>query len=157
MSATSAVMPGHAPHPSIVHEPTRRALGPGERLDGHGLVSFRPLTGPALLTIREHVAALGGDPAELEPHPAELLLVGRLIVEGEEGAEVVLDGVTGSVFSMWLHGMSPGGAELFPLAPSVGALARILARRKISEAFPAGSPSWPVGRGLRRCGRRSGC
>jgi hypothetical protein len=51
MSATSVVMPGHAPHPSVVHEPTRRVLAPGERLDGHGLVTFRPLTEPSLLTV----------------------------------------------------------------------------------------------------------
>ncbi|MGW0883196.1 SUKH-4 family immunity protein [Streptomyces sp. NPDC002671] len=121
-------MPSHALHPSIVHEPTRRALAQGERLDGHGLVNFRPLTGPSLLTIHEYLAVLGGDPAELDPDLAGLLLIGRLIVEGdEEGEEVVLDGVTGRVFSMWLYEKSPGGAELFPLAPSVGALARFLA------------------------------
>ncbi|MFF5550248.1 SUKH-4 family immunity protein [Streptomyces olivaceoviridis] len=128
MSETSVVMPGHAPHPAIVHEPTRRVLAPGERLDGHGLVSFRPLTEPSLLTVRDHVTVLGGDPAELDPELAGLLLIGRLIVEGDEdGEEVVLDAVTGRVFSMWLYAKSPGGAELFPLAPSVGALARFLA------------------------------
>ncbi|MGW2100539.1 SUKH-4 family immunity protein [Streptomyces olivaceoviridis] len=128
MSETSVVMPGHAPHPEIVHEPTRRVLAPGERLDGHGLVSFRPLTEPSLLTVRDHVTVLGGDPAELDPDLAGLLLIGRLIVEGDEdGEEVVLDAVTGRVFSMWLYVKSPGGAELFPLAPSVGALARFLA------------------------------
>ncbi|WP_437090545.1 SUKH-4 family immunity protein [Streptomyces sp. enrichment culture] len=127
MSATSVVVPEHAVHPSIVHEATRRALAPGERLDGHGLVSFRPLTGPSPLTAREHLAVLGGDPAELDRDLAELLVIGHLIVEGdEEGDEVVLDGETGRVFSMWLYEKSPGGAELFPLAPSVGALARFL-------------------------------
>ncbi|MFF8592357.1 SUKH-4 family immunity protein [Streptomyces sp. NPDC015220] len=127
MSATSVVMPAHAPHPSVVHQPTRRALAAGERLDGHGLVSFRPLTRPSPPTVREHLAALGGDPAQLDPDLAGLLLIGHLIVEGdEEGEEVVLDGVTGRVFSMWLYAKSPGGAELFPLAPSVGALTRLL-------------------------------
>ncbi|MEU6591849.1 SUKH-4 family immunity protein [Streptomyces sp. NPDC046881] len=128
MSETSVVIPAHAPHPSIVHDPTRRALAPGQRLDGHGLVSFRPLTGPALPTVGEHLAVRGGDPARLDADLAELLLIGHLIVEGdEEGEEVVLDGATGRVFSMWLYEKSPDGAELFPLAPSVGALARFLA------------------------------
>lgn len=128
MSETSVVMPEHAPHPAIVHGPTRQVLAPGERLDGHGLVSFRPLTEPSLLTVRDQVAVLGGDPAELDPDLAGLLLIGRLVVEGDEdGEEVVLDAVTGRVFSMWLHAESPGGAELFPLAPSVGALAHFLA------------------------------
>ncbi|MEU7280087.1 SUKH-4 family immunity protein [Streptomyces sp. NPDC045431] len=126
MSETSIVMPGHAPHPSIVHAPTRRALAPGERLDGQGLVSFRPLIEPALLSVREYLIVRGGDPARLDPDLAELLLIGHLIVEGEEGEEVVLDGGTGRVFSMWLYEKSPGGAKLFPLAPSVGALLRFL-------------------------------
>ncbi|MGV9757758.1 SUKH-4 family immunity protein [Streptomyces tricolor] len=127
MSETSIVMPGHAPHPSLVHAPTRRALAPGEWLDGRGLISFRPLTGPSLLTVREHLIVRGGDPARLDPDLAALLLIGHLIVEGdEEGEEVVLDGATGRVFSMWLYEKSPDGAELFPLAPSVGALLRFL-------------------------------
>ncbi|MGW7793981.1 SUKH-4 family immunity protein, partial [Streptomyces tricolor] len=127
MSETSIVMPGHAPHPSILHAPTRRALAPGERLDGRGLISFRPLTGPSLLTVREHLIVRGGDPARLDPDLAALLLIGHLIVEGDEGGEeVVLDGATGRVFSMWLYEKSPDGAELFPLAPSVGALLRFL-------------------------------
>ncbi|MEU1277084.1 hypothetical protein [Streptomyces sp. NPDC005805] len=128
MSATSIVVPAQqAPHPSITHEPTHRALAPGARLDGHGLVNFRPLTGPSLATVTDHLVALGGDPAELDPALAGLLLIGRLIVEGdEEGEEVVLDGATGRVFSMWLYEKSPGGAELFPLAPSVDALTHFL-------------------------------
>ncbi|MGW2034993.1 SUKH-4 family immunity protein [Streptomyces sp. NPDC001811] len=110
-----------------MHEPTRRAPAPGERLDGHGLIGFRPLTGPSLLTVRDHVAGLGGEPAELDPDLAALPLIGRLVVEGgEDGEEVVLDAVTGRVFTMWLYAESPGGAELFPLAPSVGAPARFL-------------------------------
>lgn len=126
-SDTSVVMPEHPPHPAIVHEPTRRALAPGERLDGHGLIGFRPLAGPSLVTVRDHVAGLGGDPAELDPDLAALLLIGRLVVEGgEDGEEVVLDAVTGRVFTMWLYAESPGGAELFPLASSVGAPARSL-------------------------------
>jgi hypothetical protein len=69
----------------------------------------------------------GGDPARLDPDLAGLLLIGHLIVEGdEEGEEVVLDGATGRVFSMWLYEKSPADAELFPLAPSVGALLRFL-------------------------------
>ncbi|MFI2205506.1 SUKH-4 family immunity protein [Streptomyces sp. NPDC020192] len=136
MSVTSVAIPDRAPHPSIVHEPTRRVLAPGERLDGHGLVNFRPLTGPALLTVREHLTVLGGDPAELDPELAELLLIGRLIVEGdEEGEEVVLDGATGRVFTMWLYEKAPGHAELFPLAPSVGALTRFLAAVDDSRAL----------------------
>ncbi|WP_106403204.1 SUKH-4 family immunity protein [Actinocorallia populi] len=128
MSETGAVVSGCAPHPLIVHEPTRRALAPGERLDGRGLVSFHPLGGPSLSTVRERVAALDGDPSELDEDLAELLLIGHLIVEGdEEGEEVVLDGGTGRVFSMWLYAKSPDGAELFPLAPSVGALLGFLA------------------------------
>ncbi|MEU2060846.1 SUKH-4 family immunity protein [Streptomyces sp. NPDC013455] len=128
MSATSVVMQANGSHPSIVHEPARRALAPGERLDGHGLVDFSPLTGPTLPTVGEHLAALDGDPAQLDPGLSGLLLIGHLVVEGEgDGEEVVLDGVTGRVFSMWLYAKSPEDAELFPLAPSVPALLRFLA------------------------------
>ncbi|GHE08416.1 hypothetical protein GCM10010339_56730 [Streptomyces alanosinicus] len=91
-------------------------------------MNLRPLTGPSLSTLRDHLVVRGGDPAELDPDLAELLLIGHLIVEGDEEAdEVVLDGATGRVFSMWLYEKRPSGAELFPLAPSVGALARLLA------------------------------
>ncbi|MEV8066944.1 SUKH-4 family immunity protein [Streptomyces sp. NPDC085995] len=127
MPETSVVIPERPPHPSLVHAPSRRALAPGERPDGRGLVDFRPLARPTLLTVGDHLTGLGGDPAELDPDLARLLLIGRLIVDGhEEGDEVVLDGTTGRVFSMWLYAKSPGGAELFPLAPSVGALTRLL-------------------------------
>lgn len=111
MSETGVVLPGRASHPSIVHEPTRRALAPGERLDGRGLVNFRPLTGPSPLTMHDHLVVRGGDPAELDPALAGLLLFGHLIVDGyEEGPEVVLDGAAGRVFSMCLYEKRPAGA-----------------------------------------------
>lgn len=128
MSASHVVVPEHALHPSIVHAPTRRALNRGAGLRGHGLVSFHPLAAPVAPTVREHLIALGGDPDALDGELAELVLLGHLVVEGDpEGEEVVLDGATGRVHSMWLYEKSPGSAEVFPLAPSVDALLRFLA------------------------------
>ncbi|MGW5677403.1 SUKH-4 family immunity protein [Streptomyces sp. NPDC003860] len=127
MSASHVVVPEQALHPSIVHAPTRRALTRGAGLHGHGLVSFHPLAAPVAPTVRERLIALGGDPAELDGELAELVLIGHLVVEGDpEGEEVVVDGTTGRVHSMWLYEKSPGTAEVFPLAPSVDALLRFL-------------------------------
>ncbi|MEU9605392.1 SUKH-4 family immunity protein [Streptomyces sp. NPDC048057] len=128
MFASHVVVPEHALHPSIVHEPTRRALTRRAGLHGHGLVSFHPLAAPVAPTVREHLIALGGDPEALDGELAELVLIGHLVVEGDpEGEEVVVDGSTGRVHSMWLYEKSPGTAEVFPLAPSVDALLRFLA------------------------------
>ncbi|MFF0450889.1 hypothetical protein ACFYT4_31680 [Streptomyces sp. NPDC004609] len=126
MSETGVVVPEAAQHPSIVHEPTRRALSGCPGLRGHGPVSFHPLTAPQPQTVRDHLTAKGGDPAEPKPE-LELVLIGHLILEGEPtGDEVVLDGANGRVFSMWMFEDAPSLAKLLPLAPSVAALGRLL-------------------------------
>jgi hypothetical protein len=88
---------------------------------------FEPVAGPRMRTVRQYVADEGGDPAKIEPDIAELLFMGHLRgSDGYDADEIVLDGSTGRVFTMWLYMRSPGSARLFPLAPSLDALVRFV-------------------------------
>ncbi|MGX1506866.1 UNVERIFIED_CONTAM: hypothetical protein RKD43_005491 [Streptomyces graminofaciens] len=126
MSANTVTVPKDMLHPAITHEATRRWLTTAG-LPVEGPIRFTPATGAGMRTLRQYVADEGGDSAQLDRHIAELLLIGHLCGdEGCDGDEVVLDGSTGRVFSMWLYTKSPEGAKLFPLAPSLDALVRFV-------------------------------
>ncbi|WP_328681836.1 SUKH-4 family immunity protein [Streptomyces sp. NBC_00322] len=126
MSATSIVVPAHALPASITHEATRRRLtGPGLPAE-HGLIRFGPLAESRVVPVPDLLAE-GADPGKLDPYIADLLLIGHLRCEEYDAQEVVLDGATGRVFTMYLFEGSPGLIDVIPLAPSVDALARFLA------------------------------
>ncbi|QNP66059.1 SUKH-4 family immunity protein [Streptomyces genisteinicus] len=126
MNAPTVTLPADELHPSIVHPPTIRLLTGGELPARHALMRFAPLARsggvpvPALL-------APGADAGKLDPHVAGLLLVGHLRACGEDTLEIVLDGATGRVFTLYLFEDSPGSLEALPLAPSLSALAGFLA------------------------------
>ncbi|MFD9499891.1 SUKH-4 family immunity protein [Streptomyces sp. NPDC060035] len=122
MSATSIIVPAHVLPASITHEATRRRLtGPGLPAE-HAVIRFGPLAEARLVPVRDLLAE-GADPDKLDPHIADLLLIGHLRCEEHDAQEVVLDGATGRVFSMYL---SPRRIDPIPLAPSVDALAWFL-------------------------------
>ncbi|MET7714842.1 SUKH-4 family immunity protein [Streptomyces sp. NPDC005407] len=126
MSATSIVVPAHAIPASITHEATRRRLaGPGLPAE-HGLIRFGPLAESRVVPVPDLLAE-GADPGKLDPYIAHLLLIGHLRCEEYDAQEVVLDGATGRVFSMYLFENSPGLIDVIPLAPSLDALAQFLA------------------------------
>ncbi|MET9949939.1 SUKH-4 family immunity protein [Streptomyces sp. NPDC006339] len=117
--------------PALTHEPTRRWLATRGLPARHRLMSFRPLAEARVRTVRQHLLDQGPDAGaradELAEDTAPLLLLGHLLVQGEEADQVVLDGGTGRVFSLWLYEKDPACAERFPLAASVEALAGHLA------------------------------
>lgn len=126
MSATTVIVPEDMLHPAIRHEATRRTLT-GAGLPVEGPIRFAPVAGPGMRTVRQYVADEGGDPAKVEPDIAELLLIGHLRgSDGYDADEIVLDGSTGRVFTMWLYLKCPESARLFPLAPSLDALVRFV-------------------------------
>ncbi|GGT31596.1 hypothetical protein GCM10010271_39430 [Streptomyces kurssanovii] len=127
MSATTSVsVPAHALHPSVTHEATRlRLTGPGLPAD-HGLMRFAPLARAGAVPVPDLLAE-GADRAELDPYIAGLVLIGHLRSEDDDAQEIVLDGTTGHVFTMYLFEDSPRLIDVIPLAPSVDALARFLA------------------------------
>ncbi|MGW2081962.1 SUKH-4 family immunity protein [Streptomyces sp. NPDC001939] len=125
MSATSVVVPTHALPASITHEATRRRLTGAGLPAQHGLMRFGPLAESRMVTVPALLAE-GADPGKLDPYIADLLLIGHLRCGEDDAQEVVLDGATGRVFSMYLFEDSPGLIEVIPLAPSVDALARLL-------------------------------
>jgi hypothetical protein len=126
MSATDVVVPAHELHPFLTHGPTRRRLtGPGLPAE-HGLIRFAPLAESRMVPVPDLLAD-GADRSELDPYIADLLLIGHLRCEEYDGQEVVLDGASGRVFSMYLSENSPHLIDVTPLAPSVDALARFLA------------------------------
>lgn len=126
MTTSAVTVPADELHPSIVHPPTLRLLTGAGLPARHALMRFAPLAEsggvpvPALL-------APGADAGKLDPHVAGLLLVGHLRADGEDTLEIVLDGATGRVFTLYLFEDSPQLLEALPLAPSLGALARFLA------------------------------
>ncbi|MCX4515683.1 SUKH-4 family immunity protein [Streptomyces sp. NBC_01619] len=126
MSATSIVVPPHALHPSITHEATRRRLTERGLPAEHGLIRFAPLAESRVVPVPDLLAE-GANPGKLDPFIADLLLIGNVRCEESDAQEVVLDGATGRVFSMYLFEDSPGLIDVLPLAPSVDALARFLA------------------------------
>ncbi|WP_327326693.1 SUKH-4 family immunity protein [Streptomyces sp. NBC_01210] len=126
MTATTITVPTHALHPSITHEATRHRLTGAGLPATHSLMRFAPLAESRVVTVRQYLVDKEADPANLDADIADLLVVGHLIVENGDAEEVVLDGGTGRLFSMWLYEKSPHNAELFPLAPSLDALARFL-------------------------------
>ncbi|MFD7233605.1 SUKH-4 family immunity protein [Streptomyces sp. NPDC059881] len=126
MSATSIVMPTHTLHPSITHEATRRRLTGHGLPAEHGLIRFAPLAESRVVPVPD-LLATGANPGKLDPFIADLLLIGNVRCEQSDAQEVVLDGATGRVFSMYLFEDSPSLIEVLPLAPSVDALARFLA------------------------------
>ncbi|MEO3973453.1 SUKH-4 family immunity protein [Streptomyces sp. CAU 1734] len=125
-------LPPDGIHPSLTHEPTRSLLTGGGVPDGHRLMRFGPLAETGGLPLRELLAGefdpSAFDPAVLDPYVAELLVIGHLSVveEGEEEEEVVMDGATGRVFVLYVDEESPEFTEVFPLAPSLAALVRLL-------------------------------
>jgi hypothetical protein len=118
--------PEDAPHPAIAHEPTRRWLTAAGLPGAHSLMRFVSPTAARAATVREYLLGQDADVSQLDQHIGELLLVGHLSIDGGGADEVVLDGATGRVFSMWLYAQSPQYAKLFPLAPSVEALVGFL-------------------------------
>ncbi|WP_374777644.1 SUKH-4 family immunity protein [Streptomyces sp. NBC_01310] len=127
MTATTIVVPAHALPASLTHEATRRRLtGPGLPAD-HALMRFGPLAAFRLVPVSGLIAE-GADAHELDPYVADLLLIGHLCCEEYDVQEVVLDGATGRVFSMELFEDAPGLIDVTPLAPSLDALARLLAQ-----------------------------
>ncbi|MET9422833.1 SUKH-4 family immunity protein [Streptomyces sp. NPDC006540] len=127
MSATTSVsVPAHALHPSVTHEATRlRLTGPGLPAD-HDLMRFAPLAAAGAVPVPDLLAE-GADRAELDPYVAGLVLIGHLRSEDDDAQEIVLDGATGRVFTMYLFEDHPRLIDVIPLAPSVDALARFLA------------------------------
>ncbi|MFF8955989.1 SUKH-4 family immunity protein [Streptomyces sp. NPDC014894] len=131
-------------HPAIVHDATRKRLTERGLPAGPGLMRFDPLLASRAVTVPELLDA-EADPADLDAYIAGLVVVGRLTAADEDpGTEapgpdggggyedehldrVVLDGVTGRVFTLYLYEEHPEDAELLPLAPSLAALARLLA------------------------------
>ncbi|WP_328394972.1 SUKH-4 family immunity protein [Streptomyces sp. NBC_00390] len=127
MAGTIITVPEGALHPAITHEATRRWLAESGLQDGHSLMRFSPAEAPTP-TVRQYLLtkAANAAPDRLDAYIADLLVVGHLLIDSYEADEVVLDGTTGRVFSMWLYEESPQNAELFPLAPSLEALTRFL-------------------------------
>ncbi|MFF4234025.1 SUKH-4 family immunity protein [Streptomyces sp. NPDC001820] len=126
MTATTVTVPTDALHPSITHEATRHRLTGAGLPATHSQMRFAPLAESRVVPVRQYLVDKEADPANLDADIARLLVVGHLIVENGDAEEVVLDGGTGRLFSMWLYEKSPHNAELFPLAPSLDALARFL-------------------------------
>lgn len=126
MSTTHIVVPAHALHPAVTHGPTRRALSTAGLPARHDLIRFRPLAESRVVPVSELLSE-GADPEPLDPHIAELLLIGHLRCEGDDAQEVVLDGATGRVFTMDLFEDAPALIDVVPLAPSLGSLCRFLA------------------------------
>jgi hypothetical protein len=126
MPARNVTVPEDMLHPAITHEATRsRLTAAGLPVDGP--VRFALTAGSRARTVGRYLADEGGDPAKLAPDIAGLLFIGHLRgSDGEDSDEVVLDGATGRVFTMWLYGKSPESAKLFPLAPSLDALVRFV-------------------------------
>ncbi|MER7312411.1 MULTISPECIES: SUKH-4 family immunity protein [Streptomyces] len=126
MSTTHIVVPAHALHPAVTHGPTRHALSTAGLPARHDLIRFRPLAESRVVPVPELLSE-GADPERLDPHIAELLLIGHLRCEGDDAQEVVLDGATGRVFTMDLFEDAPALIDVVPLAPSLGSLCRFLA------------------------------
>ncbi|MFD8379934.1 SUKH-4 family immunity protein [Streptomyces sp. NPDC059679] len=118
-------VPKRESHPAITHEATRRALSEAGLPDDSGLMRFRPLADGRAVPV-PRLLDDSADPAELDDHIGGLLVIGHLLIEGEEGDHVVLDGATGRVFTMYLFEKNPDLIEVLPLAPSLGALTRFL-------------------------------
>lgn len=125
MSTTNIVVPAHALHPAVTHGPTRRVLSTAGLPARHDLIRFRPLAESRMVPVLGLLSE-GADPERLDPHIAELLLIGHLRCEGDDAQEVVLDGATGRVFSMDLFEDEPALIDVAPLAPSLGSLNRFL-------------------------------
>ncbi|MER7515544.1 SUKH-4 family immunity protein [Streptomyces sp. NPDC126499] len=109
--------------PELTHAPTRRWLATRGLPARHRLMTFRPLAEARLRTVRQYLLDQGADADALAEDIASHLLLGHLTAEGGEADQVVLDGATGRVSSLWLYEKNPDSAELFPLASSVEALA----------------------------------
>ncbi|WP_424922083.1 SUKH-4 family immunity protein [Streptomyces sp. wa53] len=123
MTGSGIAVPEEFIHPDITHERTRRALVEGVLPDGQGGMGFTRLSASRMVTAVDLVDE-GDDPGALDPHTAGTVVVGHLLIEGEEAQAVVVDGETGRVFSLRMS--APQYAELYPLAPSLDALARFL-------------------------------
>jgi len=126
MADTFVTVAEDALHPAITHAATRRVLTEEGLPREHDLVEFGPLAEARMVAV-PHLVAAEADPADLDPYIAELVVIGRLRVGEETTQEIVLDGATGRVFSLYLWDKSPRGAELFPLAPSLATLLDLLA------------------------------
>lgn len=93
------------------------------------LIRLRPADGHPHPTVAQLLASTAGsgDPSGLDPYIRGLLVIGHLLIEGDEAEHIVLDGATGRVFSMYLFEESPDLTDVLPLAPSRDALTRFLA------------------------------
>ncbi|MEV8533357.1 SUKH-4 family immunity protein [Streptomyces sp. NPDC051211] len=93
---------------------------------------FRPVE--AAVTVARLVEGKG-DPALLEPGLAGRLAVGHLRVQDWDAEHVVLDPVTGRLFSLWLYEERPDLSTLRELAPSPASLGRLLGAVEDLGAF----------------------
>ncbi|MGW0820340.1 SUKH-4 family immunity protein [Streptomyces sp. NPDC002845] len=123
MAGTIITVPEQALPPAITHKPTRHWLTDVGLPGDHDLMRFDRLTESRLIPARDLLDTTD-DPTELAPAVAGLIAVGHLLREGSEAQNVVLDGTTGQVFALEID--SPQYARLYPLAPSLEALARLL-------------------------------
>ncbi|MFJ8749544.1 SUKH-4 family immunity protein [Streptomyces sp. NPDC102441] len=123
MKGTAVAVPEESIHPGITHRATRRALVGGVLSGGQDVIRFRHLSGERMVTA-VHLVEEKDDPADLDPHIAGTVVVGHLLIEGDEAQAVVVDGETGRAFSLQMTAARYAG--LHPLAPSLDALARFL-------------------------------
>ncbi|MFJ8882853.1 SUKH-4 family immunity protein [Streptomyces sp. NPDC102402] len=124
MTGTFIAVPEESIHPDITHGPTRRSLAAGVLPAAHETMAF-PYLAESRMVTAVHLVEETDDPGELDPRIAGTVVVGHLMMEDYETQAVVLDGGSGRVFSLEMA--APEYAELHPLAPSLGALARCLA------------------------------
>ncbi|MFI2777993.1 SUKH-4 family immunity protein [Streptomyces sp. ALB3] len=124
MTGTGIAVPEASIHPDITHGATRRALAGGVLPRAHPVMRFPHLSEARMVTA-VHLVGEEYDPGDLDPRTAGTVVVGHLLTEGYEAQPVVVDGETGRVFSLSMY--APQYAELHPLAPSLDALARLLA------------------------------
>ncbi|MFD9203731.1 SUKH-4 family immunity protein, partial [Streptomyces anthocyanicus] len=105
--------------PYVTHAPTRRWLtGPGLP-GGSGLLTFEPLRGDGLRTVRDSTGDTAALPAELR----DQLVIGALRdPAGMETESVLLDGATGEVSTTFFLHDRPDLMDRLPLAPSLRTL-----------------------------------
>ncbi|MFB7937646.1 SUKH-4 family immunity protein [Streptomyces sp. NPDC056049] len=128
MTDADALVLGERDLPAgLVHETTRRLLTTGGLPARHPLMRFRPVAEARVPTVREHLAERGAAADELPDALAGLLIVGRPTADGDEADEIVVDGGTGRVSTLWLYEKDPPSARVTPFAPSLEALAGFLA------------------------------
>ncbi|MFD0430893.1 hypothetical protein ACFQ60_37140 [Streptomyces zhihengii] len=94
---------------------------------------------------------------KLDPHVAGLLLVGHLRADGEDTLEIVLDGATGRVFTLYLFEDSPQLLEALPWRRRSARWPASSRRRTTSRHGAGASPHWRAGRGRTRWRRPGAC